>query len=339
MAPSDRCRVVSTKPRKVPGADIQRILALVPFLVANPGVEKVVVAERFGLTLDELDADLDLVLMIGVPPFSGGDYIDVDDDGEHITLLMADSFRRPVRLSPAEGLALLAAGRALLAVPGADASGPLSAALAKLEVALGAPELVVSLAAPTHLDAVRASYERQERIEIDYLGAARAEPTTRRIDPTAVFCAVGEWYVEAFCHHADGERLFRIDRIRAVRPTRERFVPPDDLAPALEVYRPRADDPRVTIDLRPRAHWVAERYPVETQTQRDNGDLRVRIAVTERAFLERLLVRLGPDARVVEPAEWRSVAVEPARRILARYGAAPLGNHPAQADVGAAEGE
>lgn len=309
--------------RRVPGADVQRILALVPFLVANPGIEKRVVAERFGLTPEELDADLDLVLMIGVPPFSGGDYIDVDDDGERVTLLMADSFRRPVRLSPAEGLALLAAGRALLAVPGADETGPLASALAKLEAALGSPELVVSLATPDHLDAVRDAVDARERIEIDYFGATRAAATTRRVDPTAVFCAAGEWYVEAWCHLAEAERLFRIDRIRALRATGEHFVPPDDLPPALDVYRPRADDPRVTLDLKPAAQWVAERYPIETQTRRDNGDLRVRLAVTEPAFLERLLLRLGPDVVVVDPPEWRDLAVEPARRILARYGAAP----------------
>ncbi len=328
--------------RRVPGDEIRRILALVPFLVAHPGIAKRDVADRFGLSLDELDADLDLVLMIGVPPFSGGDYIDVDDDGEHVTLLMADSFRRPVRLSPAEGLALLAAGRALLAVPGAESDGPLASALSKLEVALGSPELVVQLAAPTHLETVRRASDERRSIEIEYHGATRDETTTRVIDPVTVFCAAGEWYVDAYCHRADAERLFRIDRIRSVRPLESHFVAGDD-STVLDVYRPRPNDPRVTIDLTPRAHWVAERYPIESQIQRDNGNLRVTLAVTEPEFLARLMLRLGPTAAVVDPPELRSIALDPARRILDRYGAAaehqPLGNHQPQGDVGAAERE
>jgi proteasome accessory factor C len=309
-------------PRRIPGQDVQRILALVPYLVAHPGVAKRDVADRFGLTLDELDADLGLVLMIGVPPYSGGDYIDVDDDGDTVTLRMAESFRRPVRLSPAEGLALLAAGRALLAVPGSDGDGPLAGALAKLEAALGAPELVVELAAPDHLDTVRAAADAQRRVEIDYWSAGRDETTTRRIDPYTVFSASGEWYVEAFCHRAQADRLFRVDRIRALRATDEHFVGPEEPTAELDVFRPRPDDVRVTIDLAPAASWVAERYPTESVLQRDNGDVRVTLAITEPAFLERLLLRLGTDATVVEPAEWRTRAVEPARRILARYGAA-----------------
>ena len=47
------------------------------------------------------------------------------------------SFRRPLRLTPAEGLSLVAAGSALLDVPGADPAGPLGRALAKLADVLG----------------------------------------------------------------------------------------------------------------------------------------------------------------------------------------------------------
>ena len=98
-------------PKPVAGTEVQRILAIVPWIVANPGASKEEIATRFGMTLEQLDEDLLLVLMIGVPPYSPGDYLDVDDDGEFVTIRLADQFSRPLRLTPAEGLALLAAGR------------------------------------------------------------------------------------------------------------------------------------------------------------------------------------------------------------------------------------
>jgi hypothetical protein len=73
-------------PRAVAGSEVQRILALVPWIVAHPGAPKDEIAQRFGITIDQLESDLDLVLMIGVPPYSPGDYLDVIDDGEHVTL-------------------------------------------------------------------------------------------------------------------------------------------------------------------------------------------------------------------------------------------------------------
>lgn len=342
-------------PPKPPNSDIQRILALVPYLVAHPGAHKVDVAHRFGLSLEKLQADLDLVLMIGVPPFGGGDYIDVDDDGDRVTLRMADSFRRPVRLSPTEGLALLAAGRALLAVPGASMAAsresapatapakeppdPLAGALAKLEAALGSPEIVVALATPGELDVVRRAVDERRRLRLEYRSAGRDEVTERVVDPHAVFSAGGEWYLDAHCHRAGDDRLFRVDRIRRAELLDEHFVDPDDDrdghtdghadanpdglargdASDLATYRPRPDDTRVTLELAPGAHWVAERFPTEAAIRRDDGTLRVTLAITERAFLERLLLRLGPEARVVEPVAWRALAADPARRILDRY--------------------
>jgi proteasome accessory factor C len=299
--------------------ELSRILALVPWIVAHPGRPKSEVAERFGVSVSQLESDLDLVLMIGVPPYSPAEYIDVDAEGDTVTIRLADYFRRPLRLDPGEGLALLAAGRALLAVPGSDPRGPLATALEKLEAALELPDLVVAIDAPEHLDAVRVAAERDERLEIDYWSAGRDELTTRRIDPTTVFFALGEWYVDAWCHRAGDERLFRVDRIRAVRPTGERFeAGASSLTPG-EVYRPRGDDPRVTLLLPASASWVAESYPAESVDETSDGRLRVRLAVSEPAWLARLLLRVGTDASVDDPPELRTVAADAAARIKARY--------------------
>jgi len=305
--------------RPVAGAEVQRILAIVPWIVAHPGASKVEIASRFGMTAEQLDDDLALVLMIGVPPYSPGDYLDVVDDGEFVTIRLADQFSRPLRLTPAEGLALLAAGRALLAVPGSDPEGPLATALAKLERALDLPEVVVEVGEPTYLEAVRNAAARGERVEIDYWSAGRDELTTRRIDPTVAFFAMGEWYVSAYCHRANAERMFRIDRIRALRATGEHFEASAGEDEIADVYHPRAEDPRVTIELAPSAAWVAEAYPAESTTTRPDGTIEVVLAVSEPAWLERLLIRLGPEARVIGPEDARGAGIDAARRVLARY--------------------
>jgi proteasome accessory factor C len=308
-------------PRALAGPEIQRILALVPWIVAHPGSPKHEIAQRFGISDEQLDDDLALVLMIGVPPYSPGDYLDVEDDEDgNVTIRLAEYFRRPLRLTPAEGLALLAAGRALLAVPGSDPDGPLATALAKLEDALELPGLVVDVGEPEQLAAMRDAVAGHRRVEIEYWSAGRDDQTTRRIDPEVVFFATGEWYVGAYCHRARDERMFRVDRIRSVEPTGETFEPGATGFETGDVYSPRADDTRVTLELAPAAAWVAEAYPTEAVTERADGSLEIVLAVSERAWLERLLLRLGPDARAVAPVEIEALAADAARRILRRYG-------------------
>jgi proteasome accessory factor C len=307
-------------PRAVAGTEIQRILAIVPWIVAHPGSPKTVIAQRFGITVDQLDDDLALVLMIGVPPYSPGDYLDVDEDDDgNITIRLADPFRRPLRLAPSEGLALLAAGRALLAVPGSDPEGPLATALGKLEHALDLPDLVVDVGEPPFLAVVRDAAARHAQIEIDYWSAGRDDLTTRVVDPEMVFFATGQWYLGAYCHRAREERMFRVDRVRGVRPTGAHFEPGATEFETGETYSPRATDTRVTLRLAPEAAWVAEAYPTESVTDRADGSLEIVLAVSETAWLERLLLQLGPDATVVAPESLHNVAAAAAQRILGRY--------------------
>src|SRR5262245_46570918 len=257
--------------------------------------------------------------MIGVPPYSPGDYLDVDEDPDGgVRIRLAEHFRRPLRLTAAEGLALLAAGRALLAVPGSDPTGPLATALDKLEAALELPGLVVDVGEPEQLAAVRAAVNAHARVEIDYL-SGKDELTTRRVDPEVVFYAMGQWYAGAYCHLARDERMFRVDRIRALRPTGETFEPGATDFATGDVFSPSADDPRVTIRLKPEAAWVAEAYPAESVTERADGSLEVVLAVSEPAWLDRLLVRLGPDARATAPKALRSAAADAAQQILRLY--------------------
>jgi proteasome accessory factor C len=303
---------------------LRRVLALVPYVLAHPGVSLEELAARFEVSEAELERDLELLPLCGLPPYTADRLIDVWVVDGTVEIRLAEYFERPLRLTPAEGLALLAAGRALLSVPGSDAGGPLATALDKLEAALDARgRLAVDVGGSDHVAVLQDAVASSERVEIDYYAFDRDEMTTRVVDPWRVFHAFGAWYLAAWCHRAVGERLFRIDRVRAVRATGERFdtVPNTDDTSEL-VYRPRPDDLRVTLRLAPSAEWVVESFPHEKATQRADGRWVVVLPVSEPAWLERLLLSLGPDVVVEHPSEATTVGAKAAARLLDRYRAA-----------------
>ena len=312
-------------PRPLVGPRLQRVLAIIPWVLAHPGITVHELAERFEVAEIELERDLALLPLCGLPPYTADRLIDVTVIDGEVEIRLAEYFERPLRLTPAEGLALLAAGRTLLSVPGSDAVGPLATALDKLEGALGATgRLAVDVGSPGHLERLHQAVLDHDRVEIDYYSFARDEMTTRVIDPWRVFNAFGAWYVAAWCHRAGGERLFRADRVRSLRDTGEHFDPTDhrtelDAEAGDEVYRPRADDARVTLRLAPEAAWVVESYPHESATTRANGSIDVVLAISEWTWLDRLLLTLGPAARVMQPSAARTAGAAAASRILARY--------------------
>ena len=308
--------------RPLVGPRLQRVLALVPWILAHPGVTITELAARFEVSELELERDLELLPMCGLPPYTADRLIDVSVVDGGVEIRLAEYFERPLRLTPAEGLSLLAAGRALLAVPGSATDGPLATALAKLDDALGVPGgLAVDVGTSDHLQRLQDAAADDERVEIDYYSFARDEMTTRVIDPWRVFHAFGTWYVAAWCHRAEAERLFRVDRVRAVRETGEHFDPEsrtDDDSRDL-VYRPRPDDPRVTLRLAPAAEWVVESHPHESASRTRDGSWQIVLAVSEPTWLERLLLALGPDARVVAPSDLVTLGAEAATRLRRRY--------------------
>lgn len=301
---------------------LRRVLALIPAIAAQNGDITVgELAEGFGVDREVIEADLAILPLCGLPPYTPDRLIDLAVVGDYVHVRFAEYFQRPLRLTAAEAFALVAAGRALLDIPGSDPTGPLATGLAKLESALGIEEVVdVDVVPPSEVPSLRAAADKRQRVEIDYYSFGRDVMTTRQVDPYAVVSLRGQWYLTAYCHSADDERLFRVDRIHAIRSTGERFQPPEATELPDDVFHPRPGDTRVVLDLPPEARWVVDAYPTETVEERADGRVRVTLTVSERPWLERLLLQLGPDADVVSPPEWQALAAEAAGRVLAALG-------------------
>src|SRR5262249_5114103 len=171
---------------------------------------------------------------------------------------------------------------------------------------------------PTVLPVVRQAVDQRQKVELDYYSFGRDGHSTRVVQPWQVFNANGQWYLSAWCELANDERLFRVDRISRAEVLPVRFEPPPG-APAgsTDIYHPGPEDRLVVLDLDPPAHWVAEQYPNEGVEVRPDGVLRIGLRTSQKAWLARLLLRGGPDIRVV--AGDGSAAVEAADRILGRY--------------------
>ena len=303
---------------------MQRLLAMVPWIAAQDGPTVAEVCERFGLTEKELAADLEVMWLVGLPPYTPDALIDVVQEGDRVWIHFADVFDAPQRLTPDQAVALLTAGASVLALPGTDREGPLARGVAKLAAVLGvdADEVLdvdLGLGGAEVLDVLRAAVTEHRRVHLDYYSYGRDARTERDVDPYLVHAEDGSLYLLGHCHLAGGERRFRVDRIASATLLDDRFEPPASAAPT-GVFQPDDDDPRVELELEASAAWVAEAYPVEHVETRSDGRLRVRLAVAAEAWFERLLVGLGPQARVVDaPTSLADAGRRASARILDRY--------------------
>lgn len=309
---------------------IRLVLAIVPWIIDNPGATIDEIARRFGQRPDTILKTLEMVSLVGVPPYSPDALIEVTIDEGRVRIGFADYFSRPLQLSTGQALALLSSADALRRIEGADPDGSLNSALEKLAEATGVrPEQQLDIhlgdASPEHLDEIRSAARDGNEVTITYFNHSKNESTERTIAPRRVRSAGGSWYVDAYCRTAEDERTFRLDRILGVTaaPVLGAPVPPaPDPAPAGQVFRSHGELPTVTLVLGAEHHWVRDSIPIVGLHERGTDAIEVTLAVASMAFLERLLLQLGPGAQVVRSdiPDVDGRVADAARRILTRYG-------------------
>jgi proteasome accessory factor C len=314
-------------PQATAGDRLNRLLAILVYLARVGEAPLAELASRFSVSARELLHDLELVACCGVPPYTPDQLIDLLIDEDRVVAEGLRELAHPRRLTPEEGFALAAAARALLAVPGADAEGDLAGALSKLEAVLGPSGLAVEVDTSPALAPLQAAVASLEQVEIDYFGAAAAEPSTRVVDPYQVVVREAKWYLDAWCHKANGLRRFQVDRVRAVRLTGR----PVDSSPLSDSEREAISSPLAFLGsseaVTARVVLPCEaRFAVEglvTSGLEELGDGRVVATIPvldAEGWFGRLLLMLGSQAEVIEPPELADAGSRAARRALMRYG-------------------
>ena len=319
---------------------LQRLLALVPYVVSRKIVGLSETAAAFGVSERQLVDDLNMLWCVELRAPDPYCPIDLSYEGGEIVVSQAESMERPLRLGVDEASALLVALRMLGEVgqvaPGLAEGSALSRTIAKLEAAAGAagaPAAQVAVQVDRNAEQSVAAQLREalasgRRVHLSYYVPGRDEATERDVDPMRLLVVEGRTYLEGWCRRAEDVRLFRLDRVLGVQVLTVAAEVPRE-AESVDVdqglFRPSPNDLRMVIELSPYGRWVAEYYPCEEVTDLGEGRLRVVLRTPDGEWVRRLALRLGEDGRLVEPAELAAGVRKEAAAALAQYGSGAVG--------------
>ena len=305
---------------------LARLLTMVPWLVNRQGIELEEAARGLDVSVEQLESDLNLLFLCGYGQMPD-ELIEADWEEGRVFVGNADTISRPLRLGVDEAVTLIVGLRTLLDVPGLTEREAIERALAKLEAAAGtsaepAARVSVDLAGERVDDLIlsraREGVERHRRLHLSYHVPGRDESTERDVDPMRVIAADGHWYLEGYCHRAQGVRVFRLDRVESLDVLDVDGTPPEGIAPrelGESIFSPAEDDLLVTVRLLPGALWVSDYYPVESSVDAADGSRTITLRTADTAWIERLVLRMGGHASVTSPQDLRE-------RIAARSHAA-----------------
>lgn len=324
--------------RVVPAERFARLLALMTRLLAACGDRpdaRIPLAElQQALNLDAKVIEDDIALL-NLINFGGGCYaLYAQVDGDAVAVqkeTYGDRFARPARLSPLEAKALLWALEFIGDTLPVEAGGSLSSVRRKLEEAIGEdrrPTVELGRTGEAKADvagAVSQAIRDDRPLEIEYWTESRGDITARTIEPHFLVNARDAWYVVAYCRRAEGQRTFRLDRIRGARVLDEHFTRRADIE-ASGPYLPWGSHPQPGATVAQSASvWCSPdlaRWMIEQHRSRErftDGSVLVEIPYASEAWLVKELLKHQGDAVLFEPVAMRRRVAEMAESVLARY--------------------
>jgi proteasome accessory factor C len=309
---------------------LQRLLALVPYVVSRNAVGMAETAAAFGITERELVDDLNMLWCVELRSPDPYCPIDLSYEGGEIVVSEAEAMDRPLRLGVDEACALLVALRMLAELPTIGDGSALSRTIAKLEAAAGSAGNPSAQVAVQVDDAtgqsvtahVTDALSRGRRLHIAYYVPGRDEATERDVDPMRLLVVEGRSYLEGWCRRAGAVRLFRLDRVLSIDVldvTAEVPAGAEHVDVDSGLFRPSPQDVLVTLELAAAGRWVAEYYPCEQVEELPDGRLRVLLRTPDPQLVRRLALRLGEDGCLVAPAELVGQVAADAAAALAQY--------------------
>lgn len=323
---------MSVQPGDTAPDQVARLLALVPYLLARGEVRLDDAAAHFGTDADQIERDLRLLFMTGLSPGLPGDLIEVDLDaleGDRVIRVdNADYLARPVRFSPAEATALVVALRTMVEAAPDEARDVIERTLTKLEQAAGqdGEELLRLHVAPTPLETsavvpvLESAIRHGRQVELTYHVPSRDEESRRVVDPRGLARVEDLLYLDAWCHTAQGDRAFRVDRILDATeldtPVADPAARPRDLTGG---WFSDAETTTVTLRLAPPARWVMEYYQVRAQRPGPDDTVDVDLEVASEQWVRSLLLRVAPHATLLAPAHHAAAIAASARAALRHY--------------------
>ncbi|MBB2997243.1 helix-turn-helix transcriptional regulator [Paeniglutamicibacter cryotolerans] len=305
---------------RAPATDaVARALDIISFVVARGAPTLEETAAHFGLSRRKLEAELQMIMMCGVPNGMHDQLMDVDFGSGTITISNAEALAAPMRLNLLETTSLLVGLETLLQVPGLAHAESAISAMAKLRTAAGdfadvsnvLAAFLDSAEADPHRDAVRAAITGRRLLSIDYYTASRDEKSTRIIEPLRIIEDDSRTYVRAWCRTARQLRSFRLDRVLKLTVLDEGFeiVPERHGDDESRLFTPQPEDQVAVLGFSQRLRSLVAEFAPERQGTVADETL-AEVQITGTAALAGMIAHYGGELRVLAPESLRAEVID-----------------------------
>ena len=186
---------------------LARLIDLVPFISQHQGIPISQLAEKFGVSVEEIEKDLWLLYCCGLPGQTPLELMEFQFEDGYVSVRNADELKNPRTLTQIE-IATLIMGLEILEAQSNSTAGELKRKLSKK---LAAQVSFQPSATEMYIPEITKAIQNNQLLEIEYLGKVR------EIIPFEIYIENQQSYLRAYCKSAKDRRTFSISRISKLK--------------------------------------------------------------------------------------------------------------------------
>lgn len=307
-------------------------------------------ASQFGVTPDDMLGVLQQLSSAGVPPYTPDELVGIvvshaPNDGRRVVSIQFDKhLETGIRLTRDELYALQLAIDAYLATAADDARTVATGLLAKVNTALGVTGSNDSDSVQTaparralhtsghghrireRLAEAKDGLRRGVKLDIEYYSGHTGRLESRTVWPLLLREGGGHLYLLAYCELRGANRSFRLDRIRSIQLTNERF-PQTSLQPGdLPEHIPGWDGTHavgqftVRLDEAVKDEALEEFVPLgAVAREHPDGRVDLTLPLYSRPWAIGWVLRQGEHAELLEPEYLRAELIARLKKLATQF--------------------
>lgn len=292
-----------------------RTMDLIPYILENPGITTTELAEKFNTTQKQIEKDLQLIFLCGLPGYTPYELIDLTFEDGIVSVIEPQVLNKPRKFSSSE-MVVIKLGLEILREINADDVRKLT----KIDKILnkinsGADQnsflLADQINSTLFYSQISLAISQKRILNIEYKSLAKDNLSKRKILPGRISMSNGNLYLSAYDIERQSDRVFKMELISSC-DTGEIFKEnPIQSNVSDHVIELRVDEKLTNFIERNTSIIIAQ--------QKVTGGLQVTLKVSNLEWLARSIVSFAPDIMVISPASLSEMVNQRVRDLLATY--------------------
>ena len=292
-----------------------RTMDLIPYILENPGVSITKLAKQFSVTEKQIESDLQLVFMCGLPGYTPYELIDLIFEEGIVSIIDPQVLDKPRRFTKSE-LVVIALGLQLLG----ELSSSDSTRLSKIKLLsnkitqLGGSNSVIfapSSSKSPFVEVISKAITNKKSLTIQYQSLVKDEVSIRTIFPHNLYFMNGNLYLSAMDLTAKADRVFKVELIKTCEVG-------NDISS--EIVNENNSTIEVILDVQKTyKNFIERNSSIITAVEEQKNCFRVHLKLSNLEWLKRSILSNSPGIKVISPSLLAQEVSALATSLLASY--------------------